>query len=242
MGDISLVGSNMEVSGRIAGDLNVLAGSTIIKETAIITGNINQFFQTTEIDPKALVAGEINTYIFPFAAGGQAGTGIRSLMDWLQPGKILAIQGGRVISLVLLALIGIYLLKPPTTRIVSALSKNPPAAWGAGLLTIITVPIVAVVLIVSICLSPVGILLVIAFILCCLWGWVAFSSILGTNLIKWLKLDWAFEPATILGALILGILSVLFSLIPCIGFLLNLMVTAAGLGGVLLSKFGFAPD
>src|SRR4030042_5158040 len=55
MGDISLIGSNLEVDGRVAGDLNVLAGSALIKDTAIITGNINQFFQTIDIKPKALV-------------------------------------------------------------------------------------------------------------------------------------------------------------------------------------------
>ena len=63
MGDISLIGSNLEVEGRIAGDLNVLAGSAIIKDTAIITGNINQFFQTIDIKPKALVTGAINTIL-----------------------------------------------------------------------------------------------------------------------------------------------------------------------------------
>lgn len=241
MGNISLIGSNLEVSGRIAGDLNVLAGSAFIKDTAIITGNINQFFQTTKIMPKALVTGGINTYTFPSAAGGKAGTKIIGIMEWLRPGRVIALQGACVISLILFSLIGIYLFKTPTTRIASALSSNLPAAWGAGLLTIITVPVIAIVLIITICLSPVGILLMIVYLVCTLWGWVALSLLFGTNLIKWLKLDWAVEPATILGALILGIISALFSFIPCIGFLLNLMISATGIGGVLLSRFGVIP-
>jgi hypothetical protein len=241
MGDISLIGSNLEVAGRIAGDLNMLAGSAFIKDTAIITGNINQFFQTTEIKPKALVTSEINTYTFPSIAGGQAGTKIISLMEWLRPGNIAALQGARVIGLVILSVIGIYLLKTSTSRIASALGSNLPAAWGAGLLILITIPIVSIVLIITICLSPIGILLILAYLVCSLLGWVALSSYFGTNLIKWLKLDWAVEPATILGALILGIISALFSFIPCIGFLLNLMLTATGIGGVLLSRFGQIP-
>ena len=241
MGDISLIGSNLEVDGRVAGDLNVLAGSALIKDTAIITGNINQFFQTIDIKPKALVTGEINTYTFPSAAGGQVGTWIAQLIEWLRPGNIAAFHGARVFGLVLLSLIGIYLLKTPITRVASVLGSNIPAAWGAGLLTIITVPIVAIILIISICLSPIGILLILAYLVCILWGWVALSSFFGTNLIKWLKLDWAVEPATILGALVLGIITSLISFIPCIGFLLILMVTAAGIGGVLLSRFGLIP-
>ena len=242
MGDISLMGSNLEVSGRIAGDLNMLAGSSFIKDMAIITGNINQIFQTTNIAPKALVTGEINTYSFPSAAGGEAGNRFISLLEWLRPGRVLAIQAARIFALVLLSMLGIYLFKTPTRRIASALCSNTPAAWGAGLLTIITAPIVAVILIITICLSPVGILLLIAFLISSIWGWVALSSILGTKMINWLKLDWSIEPATIIGALILGILSSLLSFIPCIGFLLNLMITATGIGGVLLSRFGLIPN
>jgi len=241
MGDISLIGSNLEVDGRIAGDLNVLAGSALIKDTAIITGNINQFFQTIEIKPKALVTGDINTYTFPSAASGQMGTKITQIIEWLRPGNIAAFKGIQVLGLVLFSLIGIYLIKTPTTRIASVLGSNLPAAWGAGLLTLITVPIVAAVLIISICLSPIGILLILASLICSLWGWVALSSYFGTNLIKWLKLDWSVEPATIIGALILGVFTSLISFIPCIGFLIILMFTATGIGGVLLSMFGKIP-
>ncbi|MCJ7519229.1 MAG: polymer-forming cytoskeletal protein [Anaerolineaceae bacterium] len=241
MGDVSLVGSNLDVSGQIAGDLNVLAGTSFIKDTAIIAGNINQIFQTTNIAPKALVTGEINTYSFPSAASGKAGSKVISLLEWLRPGRVMALQAGQVFALVIVSLLGIYLFKTPTSRITSAIRANAPAAWGAGLLTIITTPIVAVILIITICLSPVGLLLLIAFFISSLWGWAALSSILGMNIINWLKLDWSIESATIIGALILGVLSSLLSFIPCIGFLLNLMITATGIGGVLLSRFGIIP-
>ena len=242
MGDISLVGSNLEAYGRIAGDLNVLAGSSFIKDTAIIAGNINQIFQTTNIAPKALVTGEINTYTFPSAAGGEAGNRVISLLEWLRPGRVLALQAARVFALVLLSFLGIYIFKTPTSRVASAIRSNAPAAWGAGLLTIITAPIVAVVMIITICLSPVGILLLIGFFISSLWGWVALCSILGKKMVNWFNLDWSIEPATIFGALILGIFSSLLAFIPCIGFLLNLMITATGIGGVLLSRFGHIPN
>jgi hypothetical protein len=242
MGDISLIGSNLEVSGRVAGDLNLLAGSSYIKDTAIITGDINQIFQTINISPYALVTGEINTYTFPSAAGGDVGTKVISLLEWLHPGRIIALQGALVLALVLLSLIGIYLLKVPTTRIASAIKTNLPAAWGAGLLTIITIPVVAVILIITICLSPVGILLIITCLVCSLWGWVALSIIVGSRVIEWLKLDWPIEPTTIFGAFILGLISSVLSFIPCIGFFINLIITAIGIGGVLLSRFGTNPE
>ncbi len=241
MGDVSLIGSNLEVDGRIAGDLNIMAGSALINDPAIITGDINQFFQTIEIKPKALVTGEINTYSFPAAASGQAGTRVTQLIEWLKPGKIAALFGARILGLVLFSLIGIYLFKTPTIKVTEAVGSNLPAAWGAGLLSIIAVPIVAIILIISICLSPLGILLLLASIIASIWGWVALSSIFGKNLVKWLKLDWAVEPSTVFGALLLGIASSLLSFIPCVGFLILLFLTATGIGGVLLSRFGLVP-
>ena len=120
MGDISLIGSNLEVDGRIAGDLNILAGSALIKDTAIITGNINQFFQTIDIRPKALVTGEINTYTFPSDAGGQAGTKITQLIEWLRPGNIAAFQGRECLGLSYFSDRN-FPFKTPTTRVISAL-------------------------------------------------------------------------------------------------------------------------
>ena len=238
MGDISLVGSNLDDAGRIAGDLNVLAGSSFIKDTAIITGNINQFFQSTDIAPKAVITGEINTYSFPSAAGGNASAKIISMLEWLRPGRIIGITGCTSFSNGIAVNNWNLPFKNSHNPDRIGYSQSAPAAWGAGLLTIITIPIVAIILIITICLSPLGIILLIAFFISSLWGWVALSSILGTKLIDWLKLEWPIEPATILGAFILGILASLLSFIPCIGFLLNLMITATGIGGVLLGRFG----
>jgi hypothetical protein len=237
-GDISLIGSTIDLSGRIAGDLNVLAGSSLIENSAIITGNINQVFQTMDIAPKAIVLGEINTYSFPSAASGKVGSKIINLLEWLRPASIIAIQIARILVLLVLSLIGVYLLKKPTGNVASAIAANIPAAWGAGLLTIITVPIVAIILIITICLSPIGILLLIALFISGFWGLVALSSIIGRKVTNWLKLDWSEEPAAIFGALLLGVFSSLISFIPCIGFLINMMVTSIGIGGVLLSRFG----
>jgi hypothetical protein len=237
-GDVSLIGSTIDLSGRIVGDLNVMAGSSVIENPAIITGNINQVLQTTNIASKAVVLGDINTYSFPSATSGNVGNKIVNLLEWLRPTTIIALQIARVLILLVLSLIGIYLIKKPTNNVATAIVANMPAAWGAGLLTIITVTILSLVLIVTICLSPIGILLVIALIFSGLWGLVALSSIIGKKIIDWLKLDWSEEPATIVGALMLGVVTSLISFIPCFGFLINMMITSIGIGGVLLSRFG----
>jgi len=197
-GDISLIGSDLDIAGQIDGDLNVLAGTSTIKDTAAIRGDINQLFQTTDIAPNARITGEINTFSFPDAAGGGMGNNLASYMEWLRPATVIGFQTARVIGLILLSLIGITLFKNQTIKVATAIQSNSPAAWGAGLLALIASPILASILIITICLCPVGILFILAVIISNLWGWAALSYIAGSKITLWLKLDWRIEPVTIL--------------------------------------------
>lgn len=242
MGDISLIGSNLEVDGRVAGSLNIFAGSSIIRNSAIITGNINQMFQAVEIEPNALVTGEMNTYIFPTGSGSPTGGEVVNLLGWLQPRRILMVKLAQILAMTLVTLLVIYLFREPTLKVNRSIRGNLPAAWGAGLLTYFAAPIIAVVFIVTICLSPVGLIVLLALMLSITWGWVALASIVGEQIDNWFKLDWRVEPAAILGAVILGIATALISFIPCLGIIINLVIASFGLGGVLLSRFGTSKE
>ncbi len=237
-GDISLVGGTLEIAGRVAGDLNIFAGSTIVRNSAIITGKINQVFTAAEVDPDAMVYGAINTYVFPTAPSVPGGQGIENILSWLRPQRILLVKLGQILAMMLVTLIVIFAFTKPTLKVSQAIRCNLPAAWGAGLLTYIAVPIISIVFIITICLSPVGLLVLIAFLLSILWGWVALASIIGSQFNLWLKLSWSVELSTILGAAILGVGSALISFVPCLGFFINLIVASVGVGGVLLSRFG----
>lgn len=238
MGDISLVGSNLEIQGRVAGDVNVFAGTSHVRDTAIITGNINQVFQSTDVEPGALISGENNTYEFPTFGGIQPGESVVNLLNWMRPGRILLLKLGQVLALVIITILVIYLLKQPTQKVSEAIRINLPGAWGAGLLTYIAVPILSIVFIITICLSPIGLLALLALFLSVVWGWVALSSLVGKFFMQWLKVELRSEPSAILGAAILGLGTSLVSLIPCIGLVINLLIGSFGLGGVLLSRFG----
>lgn len=238
MGDISLIASNLEVNGQVNGDINLFAGTSKINETAVVTGSINQIFNQTYTSPEALISGEINTYVFPSSGESNLGKGLLDVMDWLKPTYWLALQIGRIILLVLMAVLSIFLFKLSTLRIVRAIKKSPIVSWGAGLLTQFFLPLIALVLIVTICLSPIGIISILALLISIIWGWAAISIIVGERLASWLKFDWSDEVHAVIGALIAGLFVSLITLIPCLGFLVNLLISAIGLGGVLLSRFG----
>ena len=238
MGDISLIGSRVEVFGSVDGDTNVFAGTTHIHNTAIINGSINQIAHQINIEPDAYISGEINTFAFPtqFSIGN---TGkLENISDWLHPNGWVALQLIRNLVLVFITILIIFLFKTPTLRVVRCIKINVAVSWGVGLLVILAAPIVSLFLIVTICLSPIGIILILAFLIADIWGWAGISFIIGNNLTRWLKLDWPEQAEVAIGAVLLGLASTLLAFLPCIGFVISMMVSAVGLGGIVLSKLG----
>jgi len=238
LGDISLVASNLEVNGRVAGDINAIAGTTSIKNTAIITGSINQILNQTRTDPDAVIGGEIHTYVFPTTGEGNLGKGVVNLLDWIKPSVWVLLQAVRILALLLSTYIAVFLFTRPTQMVISAIKKNPAVAWGAGILTLFFIPLSAIVLILTLCLSPIGIILLLVLLICNIWGWAAIAKIIGDGLAHWLKLNWIEAAIVLLGALVAGLCASLISLVPCVGFLINNLLSAIGLGGILLSRFG----
>jgi len=238
MGDISLVGGSLEIDGRVTGDVNVVAGTAEIGDSAIITGSINQIINQINISPTAVVGGQINTYMFPVSGEQNIGKNVTNLLDWLKPGFWLLLQAIRITGMLIFALIAASLFRQPTLNVAAAVRRSPAVAWGAGLLSMFSIPFIALVLIVTICLSPIGVILLLALLVCVIWSWAVLSNMVGTQMTKWLHLDWSPEGSAVVGALFLGILISTVSLLPVAGFIINLALCSIGLGGVLLSRFG----
>ena len=239
MGDISLIGGNLEIDGRVLGDVNVFAGTTTIDDSAIITGSINQILNQMNTSPKASISGEINTFIFPFS-GGEIGKNILNILDWMKPGFWVLLQLVRISLLILTTLLVTALFTDPTFTVMAAIRKSPAVSWAVGIVIAFAVPIISLVLIITICLSPVGLIVLLAYWICTIWSWALLSNILGEQVTKWLDLDWNKEGTAVFGAVLAGIMISLISLIPLGGFLINAAICAIGTGGIIISRFGTA--
>ena len=238
MGDISLIGSQMEVFGHVTGDINVFAGTTYVHKTAIITGSINQIAHQINIEPGAQISGEINTFAFPAQSSIGETWKLENVLGWLQPAGWIAFQLIRNLFLVLITVLIIFLFKMPTLRVARCIKKHIAVSWGAGLLVMVAAPIVSLFLIITICLSPIGLILILALLITGIWGWAGMSFVIGDNLTRWLRLDWPEEAQVAVGAVMLGLASTLLAFLPGVGFMVSAIVSAFGLGGVVLSKFG----
>lgn len=237
-GDISLIGSNLELSGQVFGDINVVAGTSIISDTAVIRGDINQALHQTQISHKAIITGSSNTYSFPSKQGSSSGSWFSDLLGWIKPSRIIILFMARILVWILAALLVVGLFPESTNRVIKAIRSNPVPAFAVGLISLIIFPIVAAILIISVCLSPIGLIMLIALIICYLWGWVSISFLLGNQLRTWLGFNWDNTVISIIGALSLGILTMFIFFIPLLGILINLSITSIGVGGVVFSRFG----
>ncbi len=108
-----------------------------------------------------------------------------------------------------------------------------------GLLTLVVGILLAVGLIITLCLSPVGVAAAIALVVATLFGWLAIGITIGERLMPTFT-SRAVAPfwTAALGAGLLTLLSDLLGLIPCVGWIGGFLVTCAGLGAVALTRFG----
>ncbi|MCS7179218.1 MAG: hypothetical protein RML46_11110 [Anaerolineae bacterium] len=119
-----------------------------------------------------------------------------------------------------------------------ALGKPLPAL-GMGLLTLVISILLIIGLVITLCLSPVGIAAAIALVVAILFGWVALGIAIGERLMPTFtnRVVAPFWTAA-LGAGLLSLLSNLLGLIPCAGGVGDLLITCVGLGAVVLTRFG----
>jgi len=237
-GNILLIGSSLESKGIIHGDLNLLAGSAVLRDGSILNGDINQLFNHVILDQKAQVIGSINSISFPGIPTERI-TGLITLIsnrfnpqNWLKWGII------QITATSFLALIAGIWLKKRMVVMNRQIQSQPLLSWGAGVMALAIVPIVSVILIITICLSPLGLFILAALAILYLAGWIALGISAGTALQACFKTQWPYELQAFLGAFMLGITTTLIGWIPCLGWMFNILLSCIGLGSVIMTRFG----
>jgi len=237
-GNIHLFGSSLENQGTISGDLNLIAGSAYLRNGSVLKGNVNQLFDNVVLEKNSQITGKINTISFPGAPIGKITPLITFIAKKMDAKNWLIWNASRTILVSLLALLAAVFLKKRMILMVKQIQSQPFLSWGAGLLILAGVSILSLLALITICLSPIGLLALIALVLFYLAGWIALGITSGVLLQNWLKMQWPFELQAFLGSLILGIVTSIISGIPCLGWTVNILLGCMGLGSVVISRFG----
>lgn len=236
-GDIVLIGGTVNIEGTVNGNLVAAGGAITLGDRSVVNGDIVTAGASLKKSDTATVTGTI-TEQTPSVDLGQ-GTG------WHFPwqtnenilSRLLAVTFESLAMAALAAVIGLVLPKQ-TQCIANTIRTEPLISGGVGLLFVVGSPILMVILIVTILLIPAALIYAIAFALGGLFGWVALGHFLGEKVANLIHVNWAEPVISGIGVLLLSLFVGLFSLIPCVGWIIGFILGLLGLGAVALTKFG----
>jgi hypothetical protein len=257
-GNVTVFGGNLTISGEVAGDVTVWGGNVKIKSEATVRGQVVSVGGNVSREEGADVRGnEIEGFPFrppvvpqpPRPPIPPRVPHVRIQHPWGSDllrgiGSMFRSAFG-ILVMVVLGILVVAFLPRHTETVAETMVKAPVQSVFSGLVALIAgfvallfVSIVATILIATICLAPVGLLLLLPFLvagIALLLGWIAAGLLLG---VKVLRAVMHKEPNHV-AAIAVGIplLSIL-SLIPCLGWTIALIVITWSLGAVVYSLFG----
>ena len=256
-GDVMLMGGTLVANGLIKGEVVVIGGMANLGETALVEGNVTTISGNMRRDEGAVIEGTVTENVesmipFIFSEDFQI-PNLEGPAPIIIPGDV-HVPGVDVrinpvwdflrvlfwsFIWALLAVLLVLFLPEPTGRTASVAVSQPLASGGIGCLTSIVAPLLIIILVITICGIPVG--LVIAFLLALAWafGMIALGLEVGRRLATLLKQDWALPVSAAVGTFILTlVVNTIGEVVPCVGWIVPAIAGFVGLGAVLLTRFG----
>jgi hypothetical protein len=264
-GDTVVFGGNGRIDGEINGDVAFIGGGANLGPTARVDGDLSSVGGALTIDKAAYVRGQViqandfdggrapfphfGPQVFQWGSSWDGGPNLFGRFFRLISGLVLWFVAAMVVAAIGVAVV--IFLPEPVEVVGNTINQAGPASFGLGLLTQIVAAALVVFFAITICLSPVSILLAAAMALAVLYGWIVAGYLLGRRLLKAMQKNGS-EPAPVAAAAV-GIFAatllpselMVLGDIPCLGVLfwltgagLWLVIASTGLGAVVLSRFG----
>jgi cytoskeletal protein CcmA (bactofilin family) len=255
--DVTVIGGTINVNGQVKGDVSVVGGMVSLGSTAVIGGDVNTLAGQLTRDDGARIEGQVNTGTTgPFSLvmpGTVQIPGLENLPSIQLPRESNApvmnvrfnpVWGGlwwliRSFLWAALAVLVALFLSQRTERVAESVMKNPLVAGGMGCLTMLIVPLILLVLVITICGIPFALLGTFALWIAWGFGIIVIGYEVGKRLAQLLKADWAIPVSAGIGTFTLTLgLNGIGALVPCVGWMAPAAVGLVGLGAVLLTRFG----
>ena len=240
-------GGNVEISGAVDEDIVVFGGNTDLNSTAVVGGELVTFGGNISRAEGAQVQGGESQGFGPLRNRGDGRW--FTFPNRFDPfGSVVAFYQGIfetvfvAIALGLLALLVVLFWPEQTARVSAAVTSAPGAAGGLGVLTAIAVPVLIGLLAITICLAPVGFVGALLFVTAAALGWLSLGMLVGARLTAALKL-YTLGPAVsaAIGTFLLTLVASVIWQVPCVGWVVPVVLGSVGLGAVTLTRFGTRP-
>jgi hypothetical protein len=240
-GNLVLIGGSLDSAGRIDGDIASVGGSIRLEAPASVGGDIAAIGPKPAVDPGASVSGSIDVmegFDLPFsitlAQPSAADTGGGRTDIWFALSLILFHE----FLLCAVAVLIMLFLPSPAERVAQTIIAKPAVSFVIGLLTMLAAAALFLLLVFTVCLSPLSVLGTVVLLVAVLLGWAAMGLQLGRAVCGLLRVQ--AHPAVVagIGTLILTLVASGLGFIPFAGSVLVLSLAAFGLGAVVLTRFG----
>jgi hypothetical protein len=252
-GAIVLFGGSFTLDGEVSKDVVVMGGAVKLGSDSHIRGNLVTFGAPVDRDAGAKVDGDVinnpTRPSLPNMPGTPSAPDIPNFVNnytnpfWDALGVFF-----QSIVLALLAMLIALFLPVQLRRVSDGVVAQPLVSFGMGLLTLIMFIVVIVALaLFSVFIITLFITVPLIFIVSVLFtagmvlGWLALGTEVGVRIGQMFKGEWPLPLAAGLGVFLLNLVAQGVNFIPCIGGLISGVVAFAGLGAVLLTRFGTRP-
>lgn len=243
--DLASFGGNVSIEGTVGGDIVMFGGNLSLDETAVVNGAITLMGGNLQRTPGATVQGGINQNrgnvapvapIAPIAPLHPFATNpfFRPFMYGFD------LLGGIVTALAFAALGALVVIfaPNPTRRISEAAQAKPFNTAGVGCLTLILLPILSLLLLITLIGIPVALILGLLSAIAWIFGSIGVGLLAGEKILQAFKArDILPVVAVILGVVVLMVVGQ----VPILGWLISFIVGLIGLGAVVLTRFGTRP-
>lgn len=246
-GDVLWGGGMLRIDAPIAGDLTLGGGEVYIN--AAIGGSITFTGEKLTFGPAARVEGTVS-YTTPKPAEIAEGAVIVGALTHTPTKRGSApVAGAAILSLAfLLSLFARFVAAFAIGRFFSRFSHmlvegayaQTLGNIGRGVLTLIALPVVSVILLITVLGMPLGFVGLIAFVAIMLFSWILMPLILGSLVYKWFtKRGYEVNWKTIL----IGILvNALLGLVPFVGWIVQLGFMLLTIGAIVQLKWNLARE
>jgi len=249
-GNLVVFGGTILSNGNVSGDVVVFGGQISLDEAAVVSGDVVTVGGQLSQAEGAEIKGEVVKNVSPNI---EAPTGsippdvnppsfnININPFWEAFGVFY-----RAIIVAALAMLVVTFLRPQMERVSQAIVRQPVMAGGMGLLTVfggpIAIVVVALIMIVTIVLIPVGVLVVFLggaiIALAWLFGVIALGHEVGERFTHSINQNLAPAFTTGLGTFLVMLVAGALGQIPCVGWLVTLLMGVVTIGAVVMTRFG----
>ncbi len=249
-GSTVLFGGDLTVNGTVNGDVAITGGSVTLGSTAHVTGNLTTVAASLDRADGSTVDGQIYNTATSWVGNGDnivppvvkpSVPVIPAIKFEFQPLVSILNAFGQSLAIAVLAMLLMLFLAPHADRVAHAIIAQPLTAGGLGLLTAIVAPIAVVLSIITLILIPVAPIIVLALVIAGVFGWIAIGYEIGQRFTKAIHQDWHPAFSAGLGTFALTLIAKMLTGIPvlnCVGWLVPFLLGLAGLGAVLMTRFG----